>query len=137
MNWTINEESLAEKLRKQYEGHTKFPWKTAPGEYGCKIIKGNKFGAHKQAQYHTKIAWTEGLSNEEEDAANARLMADIGGLFELLELTIVACEVTVNSCTNCYQGFIYHNNLEDGPVSECQVCTGAHEALVKIDRWLK
>ncbi len=49
--------------------HTPTPW-VADNDLGCKAIKGNKGGTHKQAQY-TEIAWTVGLANEEKDRANA------------------------------------------------------------------
>ena len=53
--------------------HTPGPWKADTG-LGCKAIKGNKAGDHKQAQY-TEIAWTVGLRNEATDRDNARLLA--------------------------------------------------------------
>ena len=53
--------------------HTRSPWKSDKN-LGCKKIKGAKSGTHKQAQYK-EIAWTVGLWDEDEDLANAQLMA--------------------------------------------------------------
>ena len=51
---------------------------------GCKEIKGDKSGKHKQAQYNKEVACTPGLHNEEEDLANARLIAATPDLYEAL-----------------------------------------------------
>jgi len=53
--------------------HTATPWKF-DSTNGCKAIKGGKSGNTKQAQYK-EIAYTVGLSNEEEDKANAQFIA--------------------------------------------------------------
>lgn len=62
---------------------TSKPWK-ADKNLGCKSIKGGKTGNWKQAQYK-QIAYTVGLSNENEDLANAILMAAAPELLEALE----------------------------------------------------
>ena len=54
--------------------HTPGPWKVDVDDYGCRTIRGGKSGKHQQAQYK-RIANTEGVFPEEEDAANARLIA--------------------------------------------------------------
>ena len=62
--------------------HTAAPWK-CDHNFGCKDIKGGKDGTHKQAQYKS-IAYTVGLFNEEEDHANAKLMASAPRLLKAL-----------------------------------------------------
>jgi len=64
------------------------PWKT-DANAGCKSIKGGKAGDHKQAQY-TEIATTVGLHNEDEDRANAALIAAAPDLYEALEDVLAA-----------------------------------------------
>lgn len=71
------------RMMNRYKGHTRFPWK-ADNNLGCKTIKGNKSGGHRQAQYLTDIAYTVGLENEDEDRANANLLADACMLPDLI-----------------------------------------------------
>jgi len=66
-----------EALRKLSEKATPGPWATPrlPSHVsGCRDIKGNRAGTHRQAQYRTAIASTHGLSNDETDRANAELI---------------------------------------------------------------
>ena len=58
------------------------PWVCETG-LGCKAIKGNKRGAHRQGQY-TDIAHTVGLSDEAADLANATLIAESPAMYEAL-----------------------------------------------------
>ena len=55
--------------------HTPGPWVAVTDEFGCKQIT-----AHQ-----VEVASTPGLSNEEEDLANAHLIAASPDLFEALE----------------------------------------------------
>ncbi len=50
------------------------PWRADEG-LGCKRIMAGKSGRYKQAQYQTEICCTPGLSDEEEDKANAESIA--------------------------------------------------------------
>ena len=60
-------------------GHTNGPWKKVAG-YGCKVINGKEVSG-----YTTKeICCTSGLPNEEEDLANAHLIASAPELLEAL-----------------------------------------------------
>lgn len=52
---------------------TPAPWKHGGGP-GCRSIKGGKIGRHRQAQYKD-VAYTVGLHDDEEDKANAVLIA--------------------------------------------------------------
>jgi len=57
--------------------HTALPWRVQPmppNVGGCRSIQANKSGTHKQAQWRTEICYTVGLSNDNEDKANARLI---------------------------------------------------------------
>ena len=86
--------------------YTRAPWKYDKG-YGCKNIKGGKHGTHRQAQYH-QIAFTTGLANEEEDEANARLMAAAPQLLE-------ACKV-------CVKAIDIKHILSSCPTKNCEIC---------------
>lgn len=56
------------------ENWTKGPWR-ADDNLGCKRVMGNKLGDHRQPRFLTEVCCTPGLSDENEDAANARLIA--------------------------------------------------------------
>lgn len=62
----------AEKLLKRA---TPGPWKADKNE-GCRGIKAGKRGSHRQAQ-HEQIVYTNGLSDDAEDRANAELIAHV------------------------------------------------------------
>jgi hypothetical protein len=47
-----------------------------PNTGGCRSIQANKAGDHKQAQWRTEVCYTVGLSNDDEDKANALLIAE-------------------------------------------------------------
>lgn len=64
------------------QSHTPGPWKL-DDQPGCRPIKGGKSGKHKQAQY-TEVAWTVGLWDDDEDRANARLIAAAPEMYDLL-----------------------------------------------------
>jgi hypothetical protein len=70
--------------------HTPAPWKYDKG-LGCKPIKGGKHGTHRQAQY-TEIAYTTGLYDEDEDEANARMIASSPEMFDLLGKCLIDFE---------------------------------------------
>ena len=95
--------------------HTPEPWKFDKG-LGCKAIKGNKGGAHKQAQY-TEIAWTVGLANEDKDRANAA--------------RLVAC---VNACAGINPDAVKDlvAALEDG-IKVANKFDRAHDIITHVD----
>lgn len=68
--------------------HTPGPWKF-DNTSGCRPIKAGKHGTHKQAQYR-HIAHTDGLFDDEEDKANANLIAAAPELLAAL-LAVKAC----------------------------------------------
>ena len=56
--------------------HTPLPWAWSlplGADEGCRTIKGDKIGHHKQARYK-EIAYTLGLSDDKKDEANAALI---------------------------------------------------------------
>jgi hypothetical protein len=75
------------ELRLKY---TRGPWK-ADKNAGCKRISAKVYGQHKQAK-RSEIAHTVGLSDESEDAANARLLAEAPKLYQALQELVWTCE---------------------------------------------
>ncbi len=59
------------------------PWH-AGDNHGCRQIKAKKSGEHKQGQWYYEVACTPGLSDDDEDKANARLIAAAPDLYEAL-----------------------------------------------------
>lgn len=70
--------------------HTPGPWKHATN-LGCKAIKGDKSGPHRQAQ-RREVAYTSGIPDEVEDEANARLIAAAPDMHALLIEAIESLE---------------------------------------------
>lgn len=66
--------------------HTPGPWKF-DDHLGCRPIKGGKSGSHRQAQYK-EVACTVGLHDDDEDRANARLIAAAPELLKALEALV-------------------------------------------------
>ncbi len=62
--------------------HTPGPWR-ADENHGCKEIKGRK-SPGRQGQYQTEICYTPGLHDDDEDMANAWLIAAAPDLLEAL-----------------------------------------------------
>lgn len=70
--------------------HTPGPWYSwlpRDCDGGCRTIRTEKGRAHG-TYYGTELASTHGLANDEEDKANARLIAAAPDLLEALESTI-------------------------------------------------
>jgi hypothetical protein len=65
------------------------PWRAADN-HGCRQIKAKKSGEHKQGQWYYEVACTPGLSDDDEDKANARLIAAAPDLHEALDW-LLAC----------------------------------------------
>ena len=61
-------------------GHTPGPWR-ADKHLGCKRIMGRK-APGRQGQYSTEVCSTPGLMDEDEDKANALLIAAVTELLE-------------------------------------------------------
>jgi len=72
------------------EKYTPGPWK-ADRNLGCKMISAKPFEQHRQAK-RMEIACTSGIYSEEEDAANARLMAAAPELLAALRLAVALME---------------------------------------------
>lgn len=66
------------------------PWRSANGA-GCRRIKSNKSGSHRQAQY-TDIAHTLWLHDEFRDHANAKLIAKTRNEYRALLAVVAAAQ---------------------------------------------
>ena len=83
--------------------HTPGPWYSwlpRDCDGGCRTIRTEKGRAHG-TYYGTELASTHGLANDEEDKANARLIAAAPGLLEALKALR----------DRCYQSGLQHNDF--------------------------
>ena len=76
--------------------HTPGPWRLIVGEYGCKRIGPSRPGHQRGIR---EVCATVGLFDEDQDSANARLIAAAPELLEALE-GLLDCEA-FSACTEC------------------------------------